>query len=200
MGAFYEDPTKPVKTNIENQLKKPTEVTTTLAGSKGDIPVTKYGNSALANPVSNKLAASVPVGLENALPPLTEESGVGAKLGTAGLSALAEAPKVISMMQTDPTSKEEATGKVLSMASSGAKIGSAFGPWGTAIGAAVGTGAGLIDNAGWKGRLNDKNDAITEAEAEAMIAERKQNYYDNNTSKQMEANRNIYLKAQGYTT
>lgn len=196
MGILDYDPTKPVKSNKENQLKSPTEITTKVGG----LAVASSGIQAMGNPVSNELATTTPVGLESALPPLTEDSKIGAKLGTAGLSTLAEAPRIINNFQNKAQSKEEATGKVLSMASSGAKIGSAFGPWGMAAGAVVGAGAGIISNVGWKEEFNDNADDDLMAEADSQIAERKQNYYDSKTSEQIQANKNIYLQANGYSS
>ena len=131
---------------------------------------------------------------------IDEDSGLGDKFAGAGLSALAQAPNIITNLSTDPTSSKEATGKVLSMAASGAKIGSAFGPWGTAIGAAGGAIAGGIDNIGYKKRFRAQEDEAEEIKIAEAYNERKRLYFESNTSEQMKSEMDLLRQSQGYTT
>lgn len=120
------------------------------------------------------------------------------KGANAGLTALQELPGIINNFQTTPESHKEATGKVLSLASSGANIGASFGPLGAGIGAVVGAGAGLISNSKWEQKLVKKEDDAAIERNEDEIAERQQNYFLNKTAEQIKAEMNLFKEAQGY--
>jgi len=128
-----------------------------------------------------------------------DAGSVGGTAATMGVSALQEAPSIINNLSTDPTSSKEATGKILSMAASGASIGMAAGPWGAAIGAVVGAGAGAIDNIGWKGRLMDSNDETSQGNLDAEKNKRLEELFYNSTSKQLEQEQKMLSQSLGYT-
>lgn len=119
------------------------------------------------------------------------------KAASAGMGILDEIPKVLQNLNTDPKTKEEATGKVISLASSGAKVGAAFGPIGAAGGLVLGGLAGIIDNANWKGKIVAEKDKKFEKKNNKAIAERQQNYFLNKTSEQIEAEMNIFKESNG---
>lgn len=133
-------------------------------------------------------------------------SGDGSKRGsgrfggvaaTGAVTALGEAPNIINNLNTTPETSEAATGKVLSMASSGASIGMAAGPWGALIGGAIGAGAGIVSNANWRGKLVAQNDDKLTDKLNAGQAERQQNFFMNKTADQIQAEMNIFKESQG---
>jgi len=127
------------------------------------------------------------------------KGAVAKKFGAGAISALEQAPNIINQLSTDPETSKEATGKVLSLASSGASIGSAGGILGAGIGAGVGAAVGIIDNAGFKQRFRDKEDKLAEEEAAKLERERLNNYYTNRSSEQIKAELNLLNKANGFS-
>jgi len=127
--------------------------------------------------------------------------GSGAQWGSASgiaSTAISEAPGIVATFSDKPTSKKEAGGRVMSMTASGASIGTSIMPgWGTLIGAAVGAGAGLVSNIGWKKELlADNNESFAKQQAERE-AELKQNYYLDKTTEQLKAEYDLYAEANG---
>ena len=114
------------------------------------------------------------------------------------MNALEQAPSIIANLNNDPTNSKEATGKVLSLAASGASIGAVAGPLGAGIGAVLGTGAGIVDNIGYKQEFRDKEDKRVTEELDNDIAERTQNYYLNRTADQIKSEQQLFAKANGY--
>ena len=124
----------------------------------------------------------------------------GADWASGGFAGLGEATSLIQNLTTDPTSKQEATGKVLSMAGSGAKIGGAIVPGiGHAVGAAAGAIGGMLDNTGWQKRLLAENDKEASKEHYENQNERLQSYYNGKNLKQLNAQRELLRKASGYS-
>lgn len=127
------------------------------------------------------------------------ESDLG-KFGGAGIDALGEVPKLINAFDDKPKSGKEATGQVLQGAASGAKIGANFGPWGMAVGAVAGAGAGIIAGAGWKDALLEEEDKLAQEELDNTKMERARNYYLNSSSEQLQSQLNLHKKINGYNS
>lgn len=99
---------------------------------------------------------------------------VAAGLAQVGTSALAAIGAINQAMQQGSKAS-----RTMSMAATGASIGSAFGPWGTLIGAGIGALVGLVSkDPGWKqiqDRIQNKlGVAISDGTAKAIDASRKQ--------------------------
>jgi len=124
---------------------------------------------------------------------------LGGKAMGAGISALQQAPSIINNLSSDVESSQEAVGRTLSLASSGAQIGMNFGPWGAAAGAVIGAGAGIIANKDWRGKIVRAENKQLMTELGDDMAERQQNYFLNKTQDQIAAERNIYSKSLGYS-
>lgn len=193
--SYNFDPKLPIERNIKEDL------------NKSDLPKEKsigYSSMGITSPSINIKTPELKL-------PDTDDTDIdisskkgtnrfGKKAGTAGISALQELPNVINNLTTKPETEEAATGKVLSLASSGASIGSAFGPWGTLAGAGVGAITGILDNAGWQQDLVEKKDDAAIEEDKNNIAERQQNYFLNKTAEQIKAERNLFAQSQGLLT
>lgn len=149
----------------------------------------------LASPSNKDL---IPINKNIDVPGMPEGSNFNAAGG--GIEALNQLPTIINNFSSKPTSSKEATGKVLSSAASGASIGlAAGGPLGAAIGLGVGATAGLIGNIGWRAKELERQDDVSIAEQEFDVNQRKQDYFLNSSREQIEGQKNLYLKSQGYT-
>jgi hypothetical protein len=122
----------------------------------------------------------------------------GGRAAAAGMASLNQLPGIVSNLNTTPETKKAATGKVLSLASSGASIGlAAGGPWGAAAGAVVGAVGGILSNKNWKGKLVEKKDKALVEDLNENVAERQQNYFLNKTAEQIKSEMNIFKESQG---
>jgi len=188
--------TDPVKTNLKDNVRNGVEAlkTTPTLASKlpGGTIAPKPGDALVNNPL---LGVETKDAIANA-----NELTTGQKFMGAGIDALGQLPGIINNLSSKPQSSEEATGKVLSLAASGAKIGANFGGLGAAAGTIVGAGAGLIKNEGWRGEMTEEADkqlAITqETNRKALI----DNYINQHSSQQIEAQKNLLSSTLGYTT
>lgn len=130
------------------------------------------------------------------------------KAGNAAMTAIGEAPSIVNQLQQTPESSAEATGKVLSLASSGGKIGGdiggIFGEKGRVIGQVAGTAIGFLggvaDNVGWRHELVKKKDEETIAKLGKSEEELLNNYIKNKTSTQLKLEQGIHARALGYST
>lgn len=187
----------PVQTNVkENVRNGVTALKTTVplpAATKlpGGTVMPKPGDALVNNPI---LGVETKDAINNA-----EGLTTGQKFMGAGVDALGQAPSIINNLSSKPQSREEATGKVLSLASSGAKIGANFGPWGAGIGAVVGAGAGILKNEGWRGEMTEQADRELALEQENKRKALIDDYVNQHTSKQIEAQKNLLSSTLGYT-
>ena len=69
-------------------------------------------------------------------------NGTGAKAASAAIGAMGMASTIMS--QKKVMTKKENEANIMNLTAQGAQVGSAFGPWGTLIGAGVGAGTGAI--------------------------------------------------------
>lgn len=173
-----------LSSNPNSQKAKKVEAVPSLASTGVDV-----AKSAISSGVADAGSDAVEEGA----------SSLKGNLGSAGISALEELPNVIQNFSDKAESKEEATGKVLSLAGSSAKIGSAFGPLGTGIGAGVGAIAGLIGNAGWERDKIKEDDKDLTKKLDDEVEERKRQYYLNSSAQSIQADRNLMLRSNGYS-
>ena len=196
----YNPVKKPTASNYNLEAKLPTQ-SLDNNGRPNVIAASNLNKGGIVN--APQISTSMPTDLvqsSNAGEAAKKDLGVGKTIVSGGIAALGELPNVIQNFGTDPRSEKEATGKVLSMAASGAKIGSVAGPWGAlAVGGAM-AGAGLISNAGWKQDKVREDDEEAVDEEEERIAERQSNFYHNKTTEQIKAERDLFANANGIIT
>lgn len=212
MGSLIEflKTTEPVKTNLE--LKAPAKstdpkaevtkyidsqrpkVTGVHAVQRSTIPInTGESPSEFASRIKGQKPVGVDAGSKKDLP-WGDPTDIG-------MTALSVAPNTINQLQTDPTNATEHTGKVLSMAADGAKLGTAVLPGiGTAVGAAVFAGAAIIDSAGYKDRVVAKADKETVEKNSEIANERLIGFLNSQSSKQLEQQESLYKKINGYSS
>lgn len=119
----------------------------------------------------------------------------GSKVAGAAGGALGMATTV--MGQKGPMTKRERKANTMSLTAQGAAAGSAFGPWGTLIGAGVGLGTGLIQGIGDQKELDAKAkmERITEINNAKDSRERAQRISDG--KKVLDAKKNILSSQMG---
>lgn len=117
----------------------------------------------------------------------------GAKTASAATGALGMAATV--MGNKGPMTKRERKANTMNLTSQGAAAGSAFGPWGTLIGAGVGLGTGLIQGIGDEKELEDKAKLERVAYLDDSTEERKRAQKLDEGKKVLEKNKNV-LQAQ----
>jgi hypothetical protein len=133
----------------------------------------------------------------SATPP---SAGGGANFGAGALSALQQAPAIISNLSEKPTSNGEKNAMILNSTAQFAQIGGSIVPgWGHAIGAVVGAGAGFIGQSGWYNDKVEKENALMVADLQKSKQQRMEEYMQGKTSDQLKAEAKAYAKALGYS-
>jgi len=195
--------TKPVKTNLKDNLWGGVNAYEQLVKSQTTVlPHEKIINN--FNETQDKILADITDKTDKLSDKLlngTEEiSPLGKSFIGAGADALGQLPGIINNFSSKAQSSQEATGKVLNMTASGAKIGANFGPWGAAAGAVVGAGAGFIQNEGWRGEMTEEADKQLAITQETNRKELIDSYINQHSSQQIEAQKNLLSSTLGYTT
>lgn len=126
------------------------------------------------------------------------------QLSNAGIGALKELPNIVSSLSNDTSKlssiadvKKANASNTLSLASSGAQIGSAFGPWGAAAGALLGAGAGILKSGGSQDKFYDRIDQETVKKLEEEKKLREIEFFNNNSSEKIEDTIKLIQKNQG---
>lgn len=184
-----------VKTNLDENVRNGVEALKTKPSPATKLPggtvAPKPGDALVNNPI---LGVETKDAANNA-----SDLTTGQKFTGAGIDALGQAPSIVNNLSSKPRSSQKATGKVLSLAASGTKIGANFGLWGAAAGAVVGAGAGIIGNKGWRSKMTDKADQKMITNQETKRKELIDDYVNQHTSKQIEAQKDLLSSTLGYT-